>query len=91
MKKKKTKKRIFLLTENHEVTKCSLLLSCCGNSYVEKQHEAKLRELEDLLADDEEFEGVCEGMLKIRTRNNIKAAIYELPCMPSLLTHVKGM
>ena len=63
------------MTENHEVTKCSLLLSCCGNSSVERQHEAKLRELEDLLADDEEFEGVCEGMLKIRTRNNIKAAI----------------
>ena len=44
------------------MTKCSLLLSCCGNSYVERQHEAKLRELEDLLADDEEFEGMCRDV-----------------------------
>ena len=80
------------MTENHEVTKCALLLSCCGNSSVERQHEAKLRELEDLLADDEEFEGICEGVLKIRRRNNIKAAIYEFPCMYTLpCHHFRGM
>ncbi|XP_015773272.1 PREDICTED: uncharacterized protein LOC107351491 isoform X1 [Acropora digitifera] len=59
---------VFYSAENHEVTKCSLLLSCCGNSSVERQHEAKLRELEDLLADDEEFEGVCEVTHKYRCK-----------------------
>ena len=48
----------FLLTEHHEVTKCSLLLSCCGNSSVEKPHETELWKLQDLLEEDEAFKGM---------------------------------